>query len=54
MPKEQIAKKPKKRKGVYVRDDSKYEVPPSDKSDIIYGEVSKGTADTKAFNKHWS
>ena len=36
-----LAKKPKKRKGIYERNDSKYEVPSSDKSDIIYGEVGK-------------
>ena len=52
----QIAKKPKKRTGQYSRpgsEDRLYGVPSSDKSDIIYGEVAKGKADTKAFNKHW-
>jgi len=53
MPKEQIAKKPKNRKGVYQRNDKKYEVPSSDVSDVYYGEVAKGKADTKAFNKHF-
>ena len=51
-----IAKKPKKRKGQYSRPGSEnrlYGVPSSDKSDIIYGEVAKGKADTKAFNKHF-
>ena len=53
MPREQIAKKPKKRQGVYKRNDRKYEVPSTDKSDIYYGEVAKGKADKKAFYKHW-
>ena len=54
MPREQIAKKPKKRKGVYQRNDKKYEVPDTGVSDIYYGEVAKGKADEKAFHKHWS
>ena len=40
MDKSKLAKKPKKRTGIYKRDESKYEVPSSDKSDIIYGEVA--------------
>ena len=50
----ETAKKPKKHKGVYQRNDRKYEVPSSDKSDIIYGEVAKGKADKKAFYKHFT
>ena len=53
MPRERIAKKPKTRKGLYQRNDRKYEVPSTDKSDIYYGEVAKGKADEKAFYKHW-
>ena len=37
-----IAKKPKNRQGVFKRNDKKYEVPSTDKSDIYYGEVAKG------------
>ena len=35
-----LAKKPKNRQGVFKRNDKKYEVPSSDVSDIIYGEVA--------------
>ena len=52
--KERIPKKPKKRQGIYQRNDRKYEVPSTDKSDIYYGEVAKDKADEKAFHKHWS
>ena len=37
-----LAKKPKKRKGIYQRNDKKYEVPDTGVSDIYYGEVAKG------------
>ena len=53
MSKERIAKKPKKRQGIYQRNDRKYEVPDTGVSDVYYGEVSKGKADEKAFKKHW-
>ena len=53
MPREQIAKKPKKRQGVYKRNDRKYEVPDTGVSDVYYGEVAKGKADEKAFYKLW-
>ena len=49
----QIAKKSKKRKGIYQRNDRKYEVPDTGVSDVYYGEVAKGKADEKAFYKHW-
>ena len=54
MPKEQIAKKNKRTKGVFGKSDKHYGVPDTDKSDVYYGEVAKGKADEKAFNKHWS
>jgi hypothetical protein len=56
MPKEQIAKKPKKRLGQYSRPGSEnrlYGVPDTDKSDIYYGEVAKGKVDSKSFHKHF-
>ena len=51
-----LAKKPKNRQGVFKRNDKKYEVPSSDESDIIYGEVAKGkkNPDQKNFMDGWN
>ena len=35
------AKKPKKRQGVFQRNDKKYEVPDTKHSDVYYGEIAK-------------
>jgi hypothetical protein len=54
MPKEQIAKKPKNRTGVYTRPDAEKKHYTEDyKTDIPYGNLAKGKADKKAFYKHW-
>ncbi len=56
MTKKNIARKGKKRQGVHIRNDKKYEVPSSDESDIIYGEVAKGkkNPDQKNFMDGWN
>ena len=46
-----LAKKPKNRQGVFKRNDKKYEVPSSDVSDIIYGEVAKGKGKSSLQNE---
>jgi len=53
MPKEQIAKKNKRTKGVFGKSDKHYGVPDTDKSDLYYGEVAKGKVDSKSFHKHF-